>query len=150
LDDVCMRALRQNPAQRYMTAADFAESLENAAAAARIPVATSRAVAAFVKDLKLPQMEVPPDASRGIIGPAPSERGLAAPALSDSGRSPRPALSVKRDDASTSSGPTGPTGATQIGASLSSPPPRRKRRGLLLFAILCAAGIGAGLFFAGR
>jgi serine/threonine-protein kinase len=47
----CLRALEKEPAARYATAADFAEALEHAAHRSNVPIATSRAVAAFVKSL---------------------------------------------------------------------------------------------------
>ena len=52
IDEVCMGALRPNPAVRYPTAAAFAEALEAAALSANVAVATPRGVANYVKDLE--------------------------------------------------------------------------------------------------
>ncbi len=61
IGDVCMRALKTDPAKRYVSAMAFAESLENAAAASQTQIATSRAVAAYVKELGAHQkMVLPP------------------------------------------------------------------------------------------
>ena len=51
IDAACMRALALWPADRWATAADFAESLESAAEKSHVAIATSRAVGAFVKAL---------------------------------------------------------------------------------------------------
>jgi DNA-directed RNA polymerase subunit RPC12/RpoP len=50
---VCMRALTQEAAWRHPTAAIFAEELESAAHEARLPIATTREVAALVKQLSI-------------------------------------------------------------------------------------------------
>ncbi|MDC0745666.1 serine/threonine protein kinase [Polyangium mundeleinium] len=49
LDAVCMRALEKNPDDRYSTAADFAEALDEAARSMGMKIATPRAVASFVR-----------------------------------------------------------------------------------------------------
>jgi eukaryotic-like serine/threonine-protein kinase len=51
LDDACMRALKLSSDDRYATAAEFAEALDEAAHAAGVAVASSRAVATFIKEL---------------------------------------------------------------------------------------------------
>jgi serine/threonine-protein kinase len=51
LDRACMRALRADSDARYPTALAFADALEAAAAEANAPIASARAVAAFVKEL---------------------------------------------------------------------------------------------------
>jgi serine/threonine-protein kinase len=51
LDRAVMRSLALDPDARYPTALAFAEALEAAAAAASLPLATPRVVAAFVKEL---------------------------------------------------------------------------------------------------
>jgi serine/threonine protein kinase len=53
INSVCMRAVALSRDERYATAADFAEDLEQAAMAESIPIATSRAVSAFVMDLRV-------------------------------------------------------------------------------------------------
>jgi len=53
IDRVCMQALALSPDERYATASDFAEALEQAAIDNSIPIATSRAVGAFVKRLEI-------------------------------------------------------------------------------------------------
>ena len=49
LDAVCMRAIEKNPDDRYPTAADFAEALDEAARSMGMKIATPRAVASFVR-----------------------------------------------------------------------------------------------------
>jgi len=51
IDAVCMRALSPKPADRYETALEFVEAIEDAAHEDGIRVASSRKVAAFTKDL---------------------------------------------------------------------------------------------------
>jgi serine/threonine-protein kinase len=51
IDAACMRALTLWPAERWQTAAEFAEALELAAEKSHLAIATSRAVGAFVKAL---------------------------------------------------------------------------------------------------
>jgi serine/threonine protein kinase len=48
---ICMRALNEDPDERYATAAVFAEQLELTARKARIPVAPAREVAALIKQI---------------------------------------------------------------------------------------------------
>jgi serine/threonine-protein kinase len=54
IDEVCARALAREPAHRIPTAAAFADELERAAHAARVPIASARTVGAFVKELSEP------------------------------------------------------------------------------------------------
>jgi serine/threonine-protein kinase len=51
IDRECMKALSLDPDGRHPTALAFAEALEQAAEQASVPLATPRALAAFVKDL---------------------------------------------------------------------------------------------------
>ncbi len=65
IDRVCMTALKLGPEQRYPTAADFIEALDEAAAEAGIRIATTRRVSDFVKKLGVhkapPEPTTPPD-----------------------------------------------------------------------------------------
>src|SRR5262249_32714827 len=71
LDECCSRALRPDPAERYATAADFAEATEKAAAASGVAVASLRAVAAFVTALGAPERPVSLRSSRASLASSP-------------------------------------------------------------------------------
>jgi serine/threonine protein kinase len=85
VDRACMRALSLDVDARQPTALAFAEELEAAAEEAGVALASSRALAAFVKDLgahkalDVPPMAVPvgeprpPQPSRSLEGAAPTE-----------------------------------------------------------------------------
>ncbi len=49
VDAACMRALAKSKEQRFATAADFSEALEQAAHTAGVPIASTRVVASFVE-----------------------------------------------------------------------------------------------------
>ena len=51
IDKACMRALQNQLTDRYPTAGEFADSLEDAAREAAITIASPRVVAAFIKEL---------------------------------------------------------------------------------------------------
>jgi serine/threonine-protein kinase len=55
ISDVCMKALAPNPEQRFQTAIEMVDALEDAARAAGIGLAKPREVGAFLAELKLPQ-----------------------------------------------------------------------------------------------
>ena len=93
VDAVCMRALEQDREQRYSSAAEMSDALDEATSAAGVPIASPRAVAAFVQRLGAhrPAPEggttrsLPPLASnqidRASPAPAPPSRvGLVAAA----------------------------------------------------------------------
>lgn len=52
IDRVCMHALALDPAERYQSAADFAEALEDAAQEDGIRVASARGLAAYMEQIK--------------------------------------------------------------------------------------------------
>jgi serine/threonine-protein kinase len=80
IDAVCMRALEQDREKRFSSAAEMSDALDEASSAAGVPVASPRAVAAFVKQLgahrPAPEGTVtrslPPLATTRLETPAPS------------------------------------------------------------------------------
>src|SRR5262249_36527430 len=131
IEAACLKALAPVQADRFPTAAAFAEALEEAAEGAGLKIATARAVAAHVRELKVHESP----------GEVPSVRSQDTPAP----RSSR---------AQTAVGPPGseldPPISTHAGAVAAAdliPRPRRKRRVLQVVAsLVVVAAAGAGLF----
>lgn len=76
IDDVCMRALASTPGERFASAADFADALEESARAEGIAVANTRAVATYAKELDLHEAPAQSVSSANL---RPSVRPFAAP-----------------------------------------------------------------------
>jgi serine/threonine-protein kinase len=132
LNAACMRALHILREERYATAADFAEAVDEAVAVCRVTVASPRAVAALVKRLGahvspddlLGGSTARADAARSIAGtPAPSGP-TAAPA--------RTAVTTIEGDAARSSA------TSSSGMSV---PPGAPRTGKVLTGVLAGVGL---------
>ena len=150
IDRVCMRALARKRAERFATAAEFSDAIEQAAQEAGITVASSRAVASFVessgaykkihpKELAALKQGVLVDA-RQPIPSRPSGSGAAsAPSQ------PEPRTSPTHPSQITSGAPiTAGSQVTSAGAALSAPTalPARRRVAPLLGAVI---GVGVVL-----
>ena len=76
----CMRALAAAPADRYPTAAAFAEAVETAAAGAGVGIASPRVLSTFVKDLAIERAAGAPatlaSSSKSLDAPSPATRPL--------------------------------------------------------------------------
>ena len=126
IEAVCQRALQRAPADRYATAAAFAEALEAAAKAAGVPIGPPRDVSAFVRELEA--HEGPTDLPSGSMRKAPQSAS-------------RPAITAPVPSSSPSSvraepGPVSTHAAAIAPVVLASPP--RKRAGPV---VLVAAGV---------
>jgi serine/threonine-protein kinase len=89
IDRECMRALSIDPEARHPTALAFAEALEAAAAEANVPLATPRALAAYVKALGAHKsIAVPP-------APDPPKQSASG---SDAARAATPVASIEQDE----------------------------------------------------
>lgn len=172
IDGVCMRALKQSPKDRFASAADFSDALEEAAKKDNVSIATPRAVAAFVKELKLHKpADVPaaPASGKGQLQrgapPAPPSRPRAV--YSPKGREgaageelevetveapvadlPAPITNASRIGEPASSSPTPATGSTRMGLLLPSSAPPRAGRGVAAVAVIAAVagGLAIGYF----
>jgi serine/threonine-protein kinase len=145
IDAVCMRALRISPHERWPTAADFADALEDAATVSGVGVASPRAVTTYLRQLDLGSGVViePPSRSR------PSSGGSGSRRMPPSSLTPLATGPSSPDAASAISGPQR-TGSTQVGAVVSYVTPRRPRRGLYVVGATMVLASGAALFYAGR
>ncbi len=144
ISDVCMRALSREPNERYATAADLADALEDAARIAGTPIATARAVAAAVKALAVhePPPAIPGPSGVRVVPPAPvSGSGQHAP-LSGSGK--RAAVPAPAPDVDES-----PSQSTSVGTLLAPavplPQPSAKRSWRLMVGVTAVIGVGLGV-----
>ncbi|WP_437851990.1 protein kinase domain-containing protein [Sorangium sp. So ce363] len=171
LDQICMRALRTDPDDRFPTAAAFAEALEDAATQTPgLAVSSPRAVEALIKEVGLrgpPESLTAPVSARG--GPASAPRSGRSPLsqrspLSDplplSPRSPlsdrlplsqrAPLTQRSVEAAQDNSGAEG--SAPGLGAVVSEAVSRGRhhivRRRVLASACAVALAVGAGAFLA--
>jgi len=89
IDAVCMKALACNPADRYASAAEFADALEEAAREAQVRIPTARQLAGFVHKYKVEIKSVPPppkdDAEKDGKAPDETPTGESAPEPMPSG-----------------------------------------------------------------
>jgi serine/threonine-protein kinase len=113
LDAVCAKALARDPAQRYTTAAEFAEALE--AAAEPIGIATQRQVGALVRELVAPKLA----ALRGSVRPSASvpsasASGSGAPGAPSSSGSNPPMASGSHPHAGSVSMPSSPSSPSAL------------------------------------
>jgi serine/threonine-protein kinase len=146
LSAACMRALHVLREERYATAADFAEAIDEAASISRVTVASPRAVAALVKRLGahvcpddlLGGSAARADAVRSIVGtPAPSSPTAAPARTAVTTALGEPA----RPSATLSSGMIVPPGAPRTGKVLT---------GVLAGVGLLALGVAAAWSLRGR
>lgn len=141
IDAVTMKALAKKRDQRFASAADFAEALEQAAAESKIAIAPARAVAAFIAEAgahkKLDLKEVAA-LRRGLPGrdPVPSSPGDPTP----------PAREISR--------PTAPSQVTAADVAMSAAPltPKAPRSAMpfVLGGAGLAVAIAAAAFFGSR
>lgn len=139
----CMRALRFEPADRYPTAAVFAEALEAAAGEGGVVIAAPRAVSALVKSLNI--HGVPADLRAGRAE-APT---LTAPASDGAGLRD----TVREQVAMNQVELPPPSATTRITASTSvpmDPPVRRAGKSVLVSAGLVAVIVVVGWLLVSR
>ncbi len=157
IDAVCMKALALSRDDRYATASDFADAVEDAAIASGVPIATPRAVSAMVK-----QIRVHEGPSEGGSGPGSrkAERSASAasraPASSPSGFGP-PSVASSSAPKTPLPPPPGGSGiissvpsSTSVEAVMSTPPPPRPRwRAPVVVAVIGIAGGAVAALLAG-
>lgn len=164
VDQVCMRALALDAQQRFATAADFAESLEDAVRTSGRKVASAKRLATFVKGFETNAHRLD-DARRSVPGSWPSSvdggelvsspssvsasfaRSRAHLSAMRTGAGPRPqvdpvtgASGVGPAESASgaaiqSAGPTNAAAVLSAGAQL---PPQRSNRGLVLGVVAAA------------
>jgi serine/threonine-protein kinase len=110
---VCLQALSKAPEERFATAADFAEALEDAAREAAQPIATPRAVSAFVRELGAHKAPRPLAAVESVRTPAPPVKS-AVSAVTTEGTHQRTALASDANEPRTRV--TSGTRAVAVGA----------------------------------
>ncbi|MBL9022573.1 MAG: serine/threonine protein kinase [Myxococcales bacterium] len=143
IDQVCMRALARKRAERFASAAEFSDAIEDAAHRAGVSIASARAVAAFVQ------------ASGAFQKIQPKElAALKQGAASAAGRQPVPSRPTGSGSGAVSftqepkSSPTQPSQVTSAGSALSAPQPApipSSRRVAPLIAGFVAVGVVVGL-----
>jgi serine/threonine-protein kinase len=133
VSDVCMRALTVRPSERYATASDLAEALEDAAQKAGIAIATPRGVAQIVKQLAAHE---PPPSVTSVKRP----QDIPLPSPSGSGQRQMPPAPPSQDPA------TSPSQSTSVG-TLAAPiaPARPPRSGKLIAGLAVVVGVGLGI-----
>ncbi len=131
VSDVCMRALTVRPSQRYATALELAEALEDAAQTAGVAIATPRRVAQVVKELAVHE---PPPAVTSTMNLA----DVPLPPPSGSGQRQPPPPPPDLD--------TSPSQSTSVGTLAAPVPVPRPGRSNKLIAGL-AVVVGVGLAF---
>jgi serine/threonine protein kinase len=133
LDDVCAKALMRDPAQRFATAAEFAEALENSAGS--MGIASTRVVAQLVREVsgeKLSAMKQRTRESRDSLPSHPDVSGSSS------------AVRAARRREATSSPPPIPLAATAPSLPPQEPTPgKSSRRGVLLGVAGLIALVGA-------
>src|SRR5262249_55425083 len=130
IDDVAMNALRVTPKDRFRTAAEFADALEQAAGVSGITIASPRAVSAFIRELQID----------GSLHPPPDSGGSARPPASQ--HSPSLAMEFVRTPTLDSS--------TNVGTLSSSVTDAPIRSRFTLFTTVALLGVvlgAAGFFF---
>jgi serine/threonine-protein kinase len=166
IDEVCLRALRLRPDERYPTAAAFADALEQAVAQSPgVAIASSRAVASLVKELGLqaqpeqlsgPAIPPPSGPSSGSVPrsvPAPHSHptpiGQQLP-LSQSRPLSYPTQLSQAPSAALSSPLSEPASATGIGAVVSDPGLQRPnvRRSMFAGVAVATLSLTAGALVA--
>jgi eukaryotic-like serine/threonine-protein kinase len=141
ISDACMRALQANLNDRYQTAIEFADALENAARAAGVSIARPRQVGAYLATLDIP----PP--SLAIPGAPPGSSSLSQGSVSGDRIASALAGLAPGMLGSQSSPPSTTEASGTVGGSLvaSAAVPRHRRR-LLGVAVALLALAGAALF----
>jgi serine/threonine-protein kinase len=148
LDAVCMRALARSPDDRYATAADFADALEEAAATAGITIASTRTLARFVDESGAHEKLDPRRIAELRQGPRdpmasiPSRPSLSSYDDSHSGSGQGSAPSVSRGRSV--------TGAVATLSASHQPTPKRSSRTILVGGALLLAGVAGGFVLAQR
>ena len=147
LDVACMRALQALPGDRFATAADFADALEDAAAEGKFALASTRALARFIDESgahhkldarSIGELKLAPESRRS----APSRPSLSSQSGSHGGVTP-PSLSGPI--------PSVRSGVTATAATVSAQhpaPQKTSRRALFIGASLAAVGILGGIVLA--
>jgi len=144
IDRVCMRALARKRADRYATAAEFSDAIEQAAQQAGVTIASARAVASFVEASGAYKKMHPKEIAalkQGVAGvpPAPNSNPRSAPSL--------PAVPAPADQPKST--PTAPSQVTSAGSALSAPspapPPRKLGWVIGAVAVAAVAGVVAGV-----
>ena len=142
VDAVCMRALALHPDDRFPSAAEFADALENAAVSSDVRVPTPRQLAAFVHQYKVPV---------GTSGPPSQEEGPP-----DSNTAPQSFSGMPTSASQPSAASQGSSQLSGIGTVHSQrvPPPRPRSRmrivgGVLLGFLLVSVGGAAALMQSG-
>ena len=110
IDAVCMRALRLSPHERWQTAADFADALEDAANLCGVGVANARGLAAYVRSLEIPVPTASEPPSRAPRPPASGSGSHSSKAPSS--HAPLGGAPAIAEPGSSSSQPR--TGSTQV------------------------------------
>lgn len=142
LDEVCLKALSRNPAERYRTAAEMADAIEEAAKG-NIGVATHRTVEALMKDRYGADADEQRDAVRTWLQATPTTVGPRGP-TTDHGWAGRERSAVEtrpppqsgtqlpatKREGSDRPGP-GPVPSTVREGSGRPPPPSRQRRNVV-------------------
>jgi serine/threonine-protein kinase len=155
IDAVCLRALEKDPAQRYPSAAAFAEAIEQAAAAARLAIASNREVGALVRELGLRT------SAEDLMQPSVRGRALSDPQIASEPSEARPGINAQTPLPGSAAVPRlgsladvlePEASATRLSSVVSEPlPPRSslvERRGLLVGVAVAALLVGAGLVLA--
>jgi eukaryotic-like serine/threonine-protein kinase len=156
IERVCMRALRSDPQERFATAAAFCDAVEQAIASTPgMAIASSRPVAAFIKELGLhaqPEQLTGP-AMAAIGGPSSSSAPRSYP-HSQALPAMHPTLLHQPSGPMSSVQGIEPTSGTAIGAVVSEAAmfrPSVMRRGLVAGTAVVALALGVGaLLTAGR
>jgi len=143
VDAVCMRALALHPDDRFPTAAEFADALENAAISSNVRIPTPRQLAAFVHQYKVPI---------GTSGPPSQEEGPPDSVTAPQSYSGIPA-SASQPSVASSHGSSQLSGIGAVHSQRAQPPPPRSRLrifgGVLLGLALVSIGGAAALVQSG-
>jgi serine/threonine-protein kinase len=152
ISDTCMRALAQNPNDRYQTAIEFADALEAAARSAGIELAKQRQVSAYLDTLDIPEasVKVPTPASSRSQGQSTGSVQRIASALAAVASASDPAMALPEAPPPSTPEPSGTVGGSLV--DLTPGPKRRRGRGLVLAAVglLLLGGAAASVFALSR
>lgn len=149
ISDACMRALAQNPNERYQTAIEFADALEAAARTAGIELARPRQVAAYLETLDIPEasVRVPTPASSRSQGQSTGSVQRIATALAAVASASDPGIPHPEAPPPSTPEPSGTVGGSLV--DLTPGPKRRRGRGrLIAVASVLLLGAAAATVFA--